>query len=129
MKITIVDPKKVILDGEINYCLASGNCGELVIMENHIPIIVPIKNGFIKTVIDDEQFFYKVSGGILEQNNNKITVIAQEVASGNTLEKAIENLEKQRQEQIKKNKKQAVDFSEMERDLALSIKEAKASQL
>lgn len=129
MKLSIVNPKGIVFEGETTYVVVDGNNGQLAILENHIPIVVPIKNGFVKRVLDKEEFYYVIVGGLLEQSNNIISIIAQEIGQGETLEIAKKDLENIQNERKQKNYKNTMDFTEMEKELAKNIKEIKASQL
>ena len=129
MKLSIVNPKGVIFEGETEYVVVEGNNGQLAILENHIPIVVPIKEGFVKRINNNEEYFYKIISGLLEHSDNVITVIAQEVGIGATLNDAILHLENIRKEQKEKNYARTMDYAKIERDLAKNIKDIKASKL
>lgn len=129
LKLTVVTPRGRIFEGDTDYVVIDGNAGQMGILENHVPVIVPIKEGFLKKVVKSEEYFYYLSGAILEQNNNVITVIAQEASYGKTLEEAKKHFELMRMEQIQDNRRKLIDFTKLEKDLAKSIKEMKAGSL
>ena len=129
IKITIVTPKGTIFDNMVNYIVIDGNAGLMGILENHEPVIVPVKEGFIKAVINEVEFYYYLSGAILEQNKNIVTVIAQEAVNGSSIENAKENFEKERLNRKKDNQQKLIDFTKLEKDLAKSIKEMNAGSL
>ncbi len=129
IKITIVTPKGTIFDNMVNYIVVDGNAGQMGILENHEPVIVPVKEGFIKAVINEVEFYYYLSGAILEQNKNIVTVIAQEAVNGSSIENAKENFEKERLNRKKDNQQKLIDFTKLEKDLAKSIKEMNAGSL
>ena len=129
MEISIVNPRGVVYSGSCEYVVASGNNGQLAILENHIPVVVPIKDGFVKRVDGKDEYYYKLTSGLLEHSNNVITIIAQEVGCGNTLEEAISDLEEIRKTQKEKNYHATMDYAKIERDLAKNIKDIKASSL
>ena len=129
IKITIVTPKGTIFDNMVNYVVVDGNAGQMGILENHEPVIVPVKEGFIKAVNNEVEFYYYLSGAILEQNRNIVTVIAQEAVNGSSIENAKENFEKERLNRKKDNQQKLIDFTKLEKDLAKSIKEMKAGSL
>lgn len=129
MKLSIVNPRGVVYEGETEYIVVDGNNGQLAILENHIPIVVPIKEGFIKRVNGSEEYHYTIVSGLLEQSDNVITVIAQEIGEGNTLEDAQNALQKIRDIQKEKNYQTTMDYAKIERDLAKNIQEIKASKL
>ncbi len=127
--LSIVTPLGKIYNGEIDYLVIDGNNGQMGILENHVPVVVPIKEGFLKTVIKEVEDYYYLSGAILEQNHNTVTVIAQEAANGKTLEIAKSNFQELRQKQKESNNQRLVDFTKMERDLAKAIKDSKAGSI
>lgn len=129
MKLSIVTPKGISFDGEVDHIIIDGDNGQLAILQNHIPIVVSIKSGFIKRVSNDSEYYHIISGGLLEFSNNVAIVIAQETVVGKTFEEAKKTLEEMRKIQKESNRKQAIDFSKMERDLALNLKEIQASKL
>ena len=129
IKITIVTPKGTIFDNMVNYVVVDGNAGQMGILENHEPVIVPVKEGFIKAVINEVEFYYYLSGAILEQNKNIVTVIAQEAVNGSSIENAKENFEKERLNRKKDTQQKLIDFTKLEKDLAKSIKEMNAGSL
>lgn len=129
MKLSIVTPKGLSFEDEVDHIVIDGDNGQLAIFENHIPIVVPIRNGFVKRVQNDREIFHIISGGLLEYSNNIATIISQEAVEGNTIEDAKNKLNQLRKQIKEKNYKQIIDFSEMERELALNLKEIQASKL
>lgn len=129
MQFSIVTPKGKFYDGTVSYVVIDGDNGQLAILENHSPIVVGVDEGFIKRVINDEEYFYMVSGGIVEYKDNVINVIAQEISEGATLEDAKSKFAEARKAQEGENKRKLMDFTELEKELAKNIKEIKASQL
>lgn len=129
LKITMVTPNGTLYDGEVDYVVVDGNAGQMGILENHEPVVVPVKLGFLKLVKNEIESFYYLSGAILELNHNIITVIAQEATSGNTLEESKKNFEDVRQKIKEENRQRLIDFTKLEKELAKSIKESKAGSL
>ncbi len=129
MKLSIVTPKGLVFEGEVDHIVVLGDQGELGILQNHVPIVVSMKDGFVKRVINNIETYNIISGGLLEFSNNVATVIAQETVEGRTYEDAKKALEDLRAKQKATIRKQVIDFAEMEKELALNLKEIKASQL
>lgn len=129
MRFTIASPKGLICDQEIDYIVSSNKDGQLGILKNHLPIVVPISEGYLKTVTNGVEEFYAVSGAILEFSDNIISVIAQEAVYGKTKNEAFVNLEAERLTLKSENQRKMMDFTEMEKELALNLKEIKASRL
>lgn len=128
MKLIIVNPKGTYFDGEVEYVIIDGDNGQLGILENHTPIVVGVNEGFIKRVTNEDEYFYMISGGIIEYKENIVNVIAQEVAEGKTLKEATNQFNEMRKSAIDANKKKLMDFTELERDLAKNMKQIKARE-
>lgn len=129
MKLSIVTPKGMVYEGEVDYITVNGDQGQLGILNNHVPIVVPIRNGFVKRVIGNNETYHVVSGGLLEYSNNIATVIAQETVEGKSYDEAKKSLDELRKLQKEQNRKQVIDFTEMERELALNLREIQASKI
>lgn len=129
LKLSIVTPSGTLYEGEVDYIVIDGNAGQMGILENHVPVVVPVKEGFLKHVIKEVESFFYLSGAILEQNHNIITVIAQEASSGNSIEEAKKNFDDMRKKLKEENRQKLIDFTKLEKELAKSIKESKAGSL
>jgi F-type H+-transporting ATPase subunit epsilon len=129
LKLSIVTPSGTLYEGEVDYLVIDGNEGQMGILSNHVPVVVPVKEGFLKHVIKEVESYYFLSGAILEQNHNVVTVIAQEAVFGNTLEEAKNNFNDMRKKLKEENRQKLIDFTKLEKELAKSIKESKAGNL
>lgn len=129
MNLSIVTPKGTSYQGTVDYIVVDGDNGQLAILAHHVPIVVSIRLGYVKRVNGNEEIYHLISGGLLEFSQDTATVIAQETVEGKTLEDAKQALQRLRATQKEANRKGAMDFSEMERELALNLKEIQASKL
>ena len=130
MKLTLVTPRKVIFDGTVEYLVVHGDNGELAILDNHVPTVVSIKEGFVKRVFQTKEETYSyIIGGLLEFSIQVITLICQNAVDGKTLDDAKKKYDLYKKTLDENNKIQALNFAEIERKLALSIKEIKAGNL
>jgi len=127
MKVTVVSPSGVIFDGEARYILVSGNDGQLGILRNHVPVVVPITKGFVKVEQDETETLIVIANGVLEQSDNIVTVIAQEASIGSNFEDAHEKLLQMRKTRKEENKKRMMDFVQMELELKKNIKESSSN--
>lgn len=129
MRLIIVTPNGLLYDGETEYIVVDGNDGQLGILFDHVPVVVPVREGFVKRVQNNQEYFYYVSGGILEFSNDVASVIAQEAAAGETLAIAKKCFEDIRHQQKEENRRKLMDFTQMEKELAQNLKEIRASKL
>ena len=93
MQIVIVTPDGELYNEEVSFVLVSSKSnGEYGILPDHLPIASTIDTGYLKLEQGDLVYYVVVIGGILENHNNIITVIAQDAFIGQSKEKALENL-------------------------------------
>lgn len=129
IRVIVVNPRGILFDHSVERILAETSQGQMVILAKHIPIVASIPEGFLKTTNLGIENYFAISGGILENNNDVVTVISQEAAEGKSLEEAKENLQMIRKQQKDENQRKLMDFTEMEKELANNLKMIKASQV
>lgn len=128
-KIIIITPSKELINQDCDFITASGDNGQIGILQNHLPTIMKISNGFVKVVTNDYEVYVAISSGVLDFNNNVCTVVCQNAVTGPTYEEAKYELDKIEADRIKNNKQKMVNFVDAERDLIKAIREANASKI
>ncbi|ADX67591.1 MULTISPECIES: F0F1 ATP synthase subunit epsilon [Weeksella] len=96
MRLQIVTPEYVVFDAEVDVVTVPGKDGEFQIMKDHAPIVATLGEGTIKIKVhsdtfkdfdnasgkvynspaDQHTYLFDIKGGILEMNNNFISVLA-----------------------------------------------------
>lgn len=114
---------------EIEYVIIKSEDGEVGILSDHIPIIVKIQNGYLKLVKDKNESFLVVEQGVVEFNDNVLTILVLEAQIGATLEKAQAAFDNMKKEKMELTKKESVDFFKLEKDLKDNITKSKAGQI
>ena len=75
--VDIVSVEGHIWSGEANLLIAPGRMGEVGIAPRHAPMLTTLRPGDLRVQRDgQEELFFYVSGGILEVQPKKITVLA-----------------------------------------------------
>ena len=128
MKLEIITPKGSHFSGEVEYGVIDGDNGQIALLENHSPIVVGISEGFIKKVVGEDEYYYFLSEGIVEYNDNIVNIIAQEIEEGATLDEAKSAFQKMREAQRNENKRKLMDFTELEKELAKQEKDIEAKK-
>jgi F-type H+-transporting ATPase subunit epsilon len=79
MLLEIITPERIIFKGEGKLVRVPGTLGSFAMMRNHRPIISTLEPGIIKVVLPDdkEQFFELMEPAIVEQHENKISILAE----------------------------------------------------
>ena len=130
MKIVVSTHQGVLYNEEIDYVVVHDqDDGEYAIMENHIPVVSVMEEGFLKLVKGSDELYVLIVSGILEFHDNFCTVTVQEAQAGRTPESTREHLAAIRKERLERNRKESTDFTEKEKELREHIKKARAGEL
>ncbi|BCR35449.1 hypothetical protein [Mariniplasma anaerobium] len=129
MKFEVLTQQGKTYQDEIQYVVIKNQEGELAILEDHIPIILYVLEGYLKFVQDKNISYVVVEQAVIEFKDNLLTVLALEAQIGQTLDKANDAFNKMKKEKLELTKKENVDFSKQERDLKENITKSKAGQL
>ncbi|MFA5328527.1 MAG: ATP synthase F1 subunit epsilon [Prolixibacteraceae bacterium] len=80
MILEIITPDKKIYSGKVKLVQLPGTKGLFEIMKNHAPIISTLEKGKIKVEEENgEILLFDVEGGIVENKDDKIIVLAESV--------------------------------------------------
>lgn len=80
MILEIITPDKVVYSGQVKLVRLPGSQGSFEILNHHAPIISTLDKGQIKVVEENgQELFFEVEGGIVENNENKISVLAESI--------------------------------------------------
>lgn len=130
MRIIISTHNGNLYNDEVDYVVVhSSTDGEYTIMQNHVPVISVMDEGYIKLVRGSDEFYVVVVSGILKFALNEAVVLVQEAHIGREIESARQHLLAIRNERIEKNRKEAVDFTKKENELRQHIKNSGAGRL
>jgi F-type H+-transporting ATPase subunit epsilon len=78
MYLEIITPDKKVFEGEVNLVQVPGSKGSFTLLKNHAPIISTLDKGTIRVVdVLGKEHFFNVSGGVIENLNNKIIVLVE----------------------------------------------------
>jgi F-type H+-transporting ATPase subunit epsilon len=130
MRIIVSTHQGTLYDDTVDYVVVhSTKDGEYGIMENHVPVVSIIEEGYVKLVRDKNEFYVVIFSGILEFHDNIVTVLVQEAHIGENVEAAKKYLLEARAERLEKNRQEGADFTQKEKELRESIARSKAGQL
>lgn len=80
MLLEIITPDKTVFSGQVKLVQLPGTKGTFEILSNHAPIISTLEKGKIKVVdLNDKELFFEVNGGVIENKDNKIVILAESV--------------------------------------------------
>lgn len=130
MNIVIVTPDGELYNEEVDSVIvSSSNNGDYEILKDHIPILSTIDTGYVKLTLGKMIYYVVVINGVVENLNNKITVVSQDAFIGKSKEKAQKNLADIRKARTEENKKRNIELAKAERELRKQIKMTGAGKL
>ena len=77
IQVSIVTPERMLDTIEVDSVTAPGEGGELGILEDHRPLLSTLQAGELLFRQGSKTLAYAVSGGYLEVENNRVTVLAE----------------------------------------------------
>ena len=86
--LSIISAESKVFEGKVENILVPGMVGDFLVLSNHAPCISSIRPGFLEfsgETSGKQRFF--VSGGIIEVNNNMVSVLVDSAVSGDKIVK------------------------------------------
>lgn len=100
----IITPEKIVFKDEVNEVVAPTADGEIAILPQHINLITRINPGELIIKKGSSNQFIAITGGFLEVNNNKISILADYAVKAQDIEIARAQEAKKRAEKIMSEK-------------------------
>jgi F-type H+-transporting ATPase subunit epsilon len=114
---------------EIDFAIIKNEDGELGILNDHIPIILQIREGYLKLVREKTENYLVVEQGVIEFKDNILSILALEAQMGATLDKARHAFDNMKKEKLELTKRENIDFFKTEKELKENIMKSKAGSL
>ena len=116
--VDIVSAEGEIFSGEASMVFAPGIMGELGIAPRHAPLLTALKAGEVRVQNEAGEHFFFVSGGILEIQPFKVTVLADTALRAADIDEAAAVAAQQKAEEALKDSQDNVDFARAQTELA-----------
>lgn len=129
MHVNVVSAEKEIFSGTVEAVFAPAMMGEVGIMPRHSPLLTPIKPGEVKVVKEggEEELIF-VSGGILEVQPHRVTVLADTAVRAHDLDEAAAQAAKERAEQTLADNVSDIEYARAQAELAEAIAQLRTVQ-
>lgn len=128
IQIDVVSAEESILSEEAEFVVAPAKMGEVGIYPNHASMITLLKAGSVrikKINKSDEDLIY-ISGGILEVQPGKITILSDTAIRGKDLDETKAQAAKKAAEESLNKKDSNIDFAMAEAELAEAVAQIQA---
>jgi F-type H+-transporting ATPase subunit epsilon len=128
MTISVTTPVSTLLDQSCDFVLVHAPTGEFAMLQDHIPIIATVAQGFLKIRHNEKESFVALVGGVVEQKDNVVTVIAQGAAFADDRDGAFAQLEVMNEALLATNRRMEKEFVFSESELKRSIKASRSGE-
>jgi len=120
--VEIVSAEGHIFSGDANLVICPAKMGDVGIAPRHAPLMTMLRPGEVRVQAEgkDEVFLY-VTGGILEVQPNRVTVLADTAIRGHDLDEAKAEEAKRAAEEALANRTGAIDYAKAQAELAAAI--------
>lgn len=123
----IITPEKVVYKDEISEVVVPTVDGEIAILPNHINLLTQVNPGELIIKKGVSQQYLAITGGFLEVNDNKISILADYAIKAQDIEVARAQEAKKRAEKIMSEKATDNDLRVAQAEMIKAILELKVA--
>ncbi len=129
IEVEIVSAEEAIWTGRGTMVFAPAELGEVGIAPKHAPMLTRLKAGDVRVQLEDgeEQFFF-ISGGILEVQPNRVTVLSDTAIRAADLDEAQALEAQQRAEKDLQNQTSQMELAKAKAELVQATAQLRALQ-
>lgn len=119
----ITTPERTVFSADIRQVTLPTSTGEITVLRHHVPLVSLLVPGVLHIIRENgEELVLAVSGGFIEVQSNKVTVLADTAERAEEIDEARAEEARQRAEQAMKERKDTEAFTSanasLERHLA-----------
>ena len=129
MELTILTHQGLVVKETVDFIQVVGDEHNFGLLHNHIPLVTVINDGYIKYVVNKNEYYVSICAAIFEFSNNVASVLAQEAQIGSDLSDAKLKMEEFRNKRLEINRQETADFTKKEKELYDHMRNAGASKL
>ncbi|MCG5540793.1 MULTISPECIES: F0F1 ATP synthase subunit epsilon [unclassified Halorhodospira] len=120
LQVDIVSAEEQLYAGRATMVIAPAAEGDVGIAPRHAPLLTRLRPGELRITPegDEEEFFFYASGGLLEVQPHKVTVLADTAVRARDIDEAAALEAKRRAEEKLREQKDEVDYSSVQAELA-----------
>ncbi len=124
--VDIVSAEREIFSGDAEMVFAPAEMGELGITPRHAPLLTRMKPGTVRVQVGGEESVFYVSGGILEIQPHRVTVLSDTAQRAKDLDEAAAQEAKRRAEEALANQSGELDVARAQAELLEAVARLKA---
>lgn len=117
----VVTPDKMVAKEEVDMVICPGSEGEFGVLPHHVSLLSALRVGALRFRQGDEEQMVFVSGGFVDVNNNKCSVLAETAEHARDIDEARAKAARERAEQRLADKKEEIDLLRAEAALQRAL--------
>ncbi|MBK1734224.1 F0F1 ATP synthase subunit epsilon [Halorhodospira abdelmalekii] len=127
LQVDIVSAEEQLYAGEAKMVIAPAIEGDVGIAPRHAPLLTRLRPGELRIIREgEEEFFFYASGGLLEVQPHRVTVLADTAVRARDIDEAAALEAKRRAEEQLRTQKDEVDYSQVQAELAEAMAQLRA---
>jgi len=119
MEVLVATAEREVYSGQATMLVAPGAAGELGILPNHSPLLAALNAGELRIINGDEVDEVFVSGGFMEVQPDKVTILADTAERASDMDEAEIVAAQRRAEDLVSSNKGDVDLAMAEAELSM----------
>ncbi len=128
VKLSIVSMKGLIYEGDVSFVVAHGAHGDLGITPGHTALLTSLLPGPVRVMTAESEDVYYVSGGIMEVQPYKVTLLADNAVRAADLDEAAAAQARSHAEQLMQEQHDEMNISKALEHLAHATAELRTLQ-
>ena len=121
LKVTVIQPDKIKIDGEYDHIIVPGIEGDIGISSDHTPLITQIRSGILFLFLDNEKLKYAIHDGFVSIENNEVKIICDTIEAEEEIDLERAQNSKKRAEKRLKSNDEDIDFRRAEASLKRAL--------
>lgn len=128
LSVSVVTPDGPVLEDNYDMIVCESDSGELGILPGHIPLVTPLVISALRLKRANDTDKIAVNGGLLEVNEDKITILAQSAEKPSDIDVSRAQEAKTRAESLLQSEQDHIDFQRAELALKRAMNRLKVVQ-
>lgn len=88
MKLRILTPQRLAFEETVKSVTAPGMDGELTVLDNHIALFTPLKEGIVRIDGDSGESYFSIGGGYLETDGKEMHILVSRLKNQDEIDEA-----------------------------------------
>ncbi|MCI5050930.1 MAG: ATP synthase F1 subunit epsilon [Candidatus Pacebacteria bacterium] len=130
IKLTIATPLREVYQNEIDQLTVTTLNGELTILPDHVPLVVPLQLGQVMVKNEGNEVYHAIDGGLLEvRHDNEVIILSNRAENASDIDiKRSEDAIERAKEVMAQGTLNEDEYVEIERNIQRGLNRVKLAQ-